>query len=127
MVLGTFAEVVVAAALPGSVLSVLGTERMDLLWEGINIQVKCTTRVPPEWGLGKSFGLKSDDTDTYVFARHQGEDHIEGWTFHVVPRSWLIERGVKSVRLGALKKAFTQCESSELANAIRGAVTRGAD
>ena len=42
MTLGGYAEAVVAEALPGAVESEGGTDRIDMTWRGLAIEVKCS-------------------------------------------------------------------------------------
>ena len=128
MVLGTFAEVVVADRLQGSELATLGTESVDLVWNGIDIHVKCTTQTPPKWSLGKAFAAEANPINeanphrgqVYVFARLHGQDHLapECWGFHVVPRSWLATRGTLNVRLGTISEEFPEVRGDALAEAV---------
>ena len=103
---GVFAETVVAANLPGATLQQDGYDAVDMIWNGISIQVKCsgerqawhTEGSQPSaasWQAPKTRkstpdGRVSDEprqrwADVWVLARHDGGDILAGWTFYVVP------------------------------------------
>jgi hypothetical protein len=109
--MGTFAEHVVAEALPGAEHSSSSIAEWDLTWREIKIEVKCSTqrqtgvsdadkpsaetwRVPTHFAWDRAAnawhpGEKRRWADIYVLARHEGFDHTVGWSFYVVPCSWL--------------------------------------
>lgn len=101
--LGIFADSIVATALPGAVLSPGGTDRYDLLWNGIKIEVKSSSK--GKWTIKPAFGRESDGTrvcrlwaDVYVLAVHDGNDHRTGWSFYVVGRALLNPTAATPIR-----------------------------
>jgi hypothetical protein len=141
---GTFAEVVVADALPGAELTAPWSPH-DLVWEGLTIQVKCssayqlwhddeTTPSPAKWecrpttrdiienGRWETKG-PSRWSIMWVFARHEGRIVDGGWTFRVVPRWWLDKHGSQSVTPGVLRY-FPAVETRRLVDTIRSTPLR---
>lgn len=100
MALGTYAEAVVADALPGSLEAADGTARVDIAWlpEGstkeIAVEVKHSRG--GQWGVSASNARENGErirrrrADVYVLADHSGPDHRIGWRFYVVPR-WRLD------------------------------------
>jgi hypothetical protein len=123
MTLGAYAEAVVAEALPGAVESEGGTDRIDMTWRGLAIEVKCTRGA--KWGVGPSnqreegVRVSRRRADVYVLALHAGEDHRDGWTFYVVPRWRLDDHGRKEVGLPRLHDwGVFPCDAAALADAV---------
>lgn len=142
--MGTFAELVVAGALPGATQSDSTFAAHDLSWEGISIEVKCSTErqsgVPPEskpspgkWSVPTHFAWDHDNDDwhpgekqrwaqVYVLARHEGFDHRLGWSFYVVPCWWLDQRGSATVTESGLRAAgWVAVSEVELPGAVSSA------
>ncbi|MBX3287531.1 MAG: hypothetical protein KF703_19450, partial [Actinobacteria bacterium] len=82
MILGIYAEAVVALALPGATHVKAGTDRTDLRWTDggreLAIEVKCTSGTV--WSVGPSYAREGGErvrrrrADVYVLARHEGAD-----------------------------------------------------
>lgn len=126
MTLGGYAEAVVAEALPGAVESEGGTDRIDMTWRGLAIEVKCTRGA--KWGVGPSnqreegVRVSRRRADIYVLAVHAGDDHRDGWIFYVVPRWRLDDHGRKEVGLSRLRDwGIASCDAASLADAVLGA------
>lgn len=91
--LGVFADALVASVLPGAVLSPGGTDRYDLTWEDIRVEVKCSTR--RQWAIGPAWGREDGKrvrrlwADVYVLASQSSEDYREDWAFWIVPKTKL--------------------------------------
>jgi hypothetical protein len=95
LVLGTFAEPVVAELLPGSLEAPAGAARVDIEWtpsgaaKAIGVEVKASRN--DRWDVSEHNAREGGvrvlrrRADVYVLARHEGNDHREGWTFFVVP------------------------------------------
>ncbi len=101
--LGIFADALVATALKGSELSPGGTDRYDLSWKGIKVEVKASTR--SEWEVRPATGRDSSGrkvrklwAEVYVLAAHKGDDHREGWEFHVFPRTRFGDHAKQAIR-----------------------------
>lgn len=123
MTLGGYAEAVVAEALPGAVESEGGTDRIDMTWRDLAIEVKCTRGA--KWGVRPSkqreqgVRVSRRRADVYVLALHAGDDHRDGWTFYVVPRWRLDDHGRKEVGLSRLHDwGIAPCEAAALADAV---------
>lgn len=123
MALGTYAEAVVAEALPGAVESEAGTDRVDMVWDGRAIEVKCTRGT--KWGVAPSY--KREDgvkvrrrrADLYVLAQHHGDDHRVGWSFYVVPRWRLDDHGHDQVTVSRLSEwGYVICGVEDLPSAV---------
>ena len=103
---GVFAETVVAASLPGAKLQPDGYDAVDIVWEGIPIQVKCSggrqawhapdaRPARPSWRVPQTRrslpnGKISSEppkrwADVWVLARHEGDAIFDGWRFYVAP------------------------------------------
>lgn len=126
-VMGTFAEHLVAEALPDATLLSSSIAEYDLEWHSIKIEVKCSTqrqagtretdkpsaevwRVPMHYawdGEAEAWhpGEKRRWADVYVLARHEGFDHLKCWSFYVVPCWWLNERDSGTVTGPTLRSA----------------------
>src|SRR5690606_16685677 len=91
--LGVFADALVASALPGALLSPGGTDRHDLTWKGIRVEVKCSTHgqwaIGPAWGREDGKRVRRFWADVYVLASQSSEDHREDWAFWIVPKDAL--------------------------------------
>jgi hypothetical protein len=101
MTLGSFAEAVVAEALPGALEAPEGTARVDIAWtpranaKPIAVEVKhsrgnlwnVSERNAREGGVP----VRRRRADVYVLANHEGDDHRTGWTFYVVP-CWQLDQ-----------------------------------
>lgn len=126
--MGTFAEHVVAEALPGAKHMSSVIAEWDLTWrDHIKIEVKCSTqrqtgvteadrpsaetwRVPVHFAWNAAAdawhpGAKQRWADVYVLVRHEGFEHLTGWLFYVVPSPWLNERDSGTVTGSALRSA----------------------
>lgn len=126
-VMGTFAEYVVADALPDATHRPSSIAEWDLTWKQIKIEVKCSTqrqagataadkpsaevwRVPAHYAWDEVAndwhpGERRRWTDVYVLARHEGFDHLQGWSFYVAPCSWLNTRHAETVTGATLRRA----------------------
>lgn len=151
--MGTYAEHVVADALPGAQQSASTSAAWDLDWKGISIEVKCSTErqagvaetdkpSAEKWDVRPHYawdheaqdwhpGDKKRWADVYVLARHEGFDHREGWSFYVVPSRWFDNRGTITVTGASLRAAgWGPPARSGLRDAVREAKKRqfeGAD
>lgn len=141
-VMGSFAEHVVAEALPAAEESSNPIAAWDLTWEGIKIEVKCSTqrqmrttendkpsaelwRVAPHYAWDATAsewhpGDKRRWADVYVLARHEGFNHLDGWSFYVVPCAWLDGRLSDTVTGSTLRRAgWGPYKTAELARVIQ--------
>src|SRR3546814_17660246 len=123
MTLGGYAEAVVAEALPGAAESEGGTDRIDMTWRGLAIEVKCTRGT--KWGVGPSnhreegVRVSRRRAAVYVLALHEGADHRDGWTFYVVPRWRLADPGRKGIGLSRLRDwGIVPCKAAVFAAAV---------
>lgn len=127
MTLGTYAEAVVAVELPGAVHSAGGTDRWDLTWRRIRIEVKASRR--NNWQIRRAWGPDATGkkvqalwADVWVIAVHTGDDHRHGWEFYVVPRALLEKRTVVSLGPSQLHSwGITAIPAAGLPKAIRAA------
>jgi len=125
--MGTYAEHVVADALVGAQASASSFAAWDLDWNDVSIEVKCSTErqtgvteadkpspakwtVPPHYAWNHEAGdwhpgEKTRWAKVYVLARHEGFDHLSGWTFYVVPCWWLDARTSVSVTGASVRSA----------------------
>jgi hypothetical protein len=148
--MGTYAEHVVADALRGAQQSVSTFAAWDLDWQGISVEVKCSTErqtgvaesdkpSAEKWDVRPHYAWdhKSQDwypgdkkrwADVYVLARHEGFDHRTGWSFYVVPSRWFDERGTFTVTGASLRAAgWGPHLASRLPDAVRDAKKRQLD
>jgi len=147
---GSFAEVLVAEALPGSSLTGPWSVH-DVLWDSYTIQVKTSAgyqywHAPTDkpsvakWECPPTLREVHDPdngqwagpaprrwSDVWVFARHEGKDITAGWRFHAVPRWWLDERSKNSIREAELSKAWPSCSSDDLGAIIVALPLHGTD
>jgi len=142
--MGTYAEHVVADALPRAQHSASTFAAWDLDWEGISIEVKCSTQrqtgvaetekpSAEKWDVRPHYAWDHEAEDwhpgekrrwahVYVLARHEGFDHRAGWSFYVVPSSWFNVRGTITVRGATLRHAgWGPLPASGLPDAVRQA------
>lgn len=140
-VMGSFAEHIVADALPGAKHRASAIAEWDLAWKDFKIEVKCSTqrqagatetdkpsaevwRVPAHYAWNEAArdwhpGEKRRWADVYVLARHEGFDHLQGWSFYVVPCSWLNSRHAETVTGATLRRAaWGPHLPSDLASAV---------
>lgn len=139
--MGTFAEHVVAASLPDAQPSVSTFAAWDLDWDGISIEVKCSTErqtgtsedakpSAERWDVRPHYAWdhEADDwhpgdkkrwADVYVLARHEGFIHRAGWSFYVVPSRWFDAQGIVTITGAALRAAeFGPYQAGELPSAV---------
>lgn len=104
---GVFAEIIVADSVPGAMLPDESWGPVDVGWNGIAVQVKCSGErqswhppgkppTPAQWSVPKrgawdattdTFSEPGRFADVYVLDRHAGYDYLVGWTFDVLGRS----------------------------------------
>ncbi len=143
---GSFAEVLVAEALPGSSLTGPWSVH-DVLWMGYTIQVKCSAGFqywhapdsrpsPATWDCAPRVRDAQDEatggwvkvgprrwSQIWIFARHEGRDVALGWSFHVVPRWWLDKRRLNTVTSKSLRAKWPSCSAEQLASVVAGLPT----
>lgn len=146
--LGTYAESLVALSLPGCKMANDGWAAVDMVWENRTIEVKSSSgrqswhregdqpsraswRVAPvhQWfpapdGQPARQGRWSKRaerwSEVWILARCEGQDHLTGWHFYVVPRWWLDQLGQKSISEATLKNSpWRPAEVDQLADQIR--------
>jgi hypothetical protein len=138
---GIYAEALVTEALPGASRP-SGWGAVDVLWDNISIQIKTSgarqswheadhAPSPAQWQISqKSVWASATNTysdpawhcDVYVLARHEGDDHRYGWTFHVLSQAELITLlgARKSVTARRLESAgYVPVTAEELPATIR--------
>ena len=142
--MGTYAEHVVVDGLPGAILSASSFAEFDLDWEGITVEVKCSTErqtgvtethkpSPAKWSVPPHYAWNHEAEEwhpgdrkrwatVYVLARHEGFDHLLGWTFFVVPCWWLDSRTTVTVTGASLRRAgWGPHPREDLPDAVRAA------
>ena len=146
---GLFAETLVSSLLGGHVeVHPDPFGPWDLKWENIRIQVKCsgerqtwhtrgTKPSPALWSapatramndVGVAVREPIHSSDVWIFARHEGYNHLKGWSFWIVP-THALNGGTNSVttsRLKALGATHVPDESTNLAGAVRAAANKSA-
>lgn len=124
MIAGSFCEALIAEALLGAKEPDLGAHPWDLEWDGIRIEVKMTRGSSwqvPERMVRDGRRERRRRADVYVLALHEGEGHLDGWTFYVVPTAVLDARLAKSIGVREVRRTLAPVSYEEMPDAVRAA------